>query len=224
MNPEKNDSEKIDIIDHQIRRMSKMRDYPTGDDGEWLRIARQFAPCARCGMTFQHHAPEADCRAFLGDRLSDAISQLMEDCTRVPACAELKAALISRTPDTEPTWRREVPSSRGPASYAWNAFIAENEAIMVRAQQNEKDRDEKDKQVREYLHIRDFMDVDFPQRWWAERQLGFPLEPIQNQDVDDWLHNLAPGDKPGIVAKSARSTRAGESLPDMGFVRPGVGR
>ena len=215
-------NEPVDIITHQIRRMSKMRDYPTGDDGEWLRIARQFAPCARCGMTFQHHGPEADCRTFVGDRLSDAISQLMEDCPRVPSCAELKAALISRTPDMEPPWRREAPPITRPNT--WNTFAAENEAIMVRARQNEKDQTEKDKQVREYLHIRDFMDVDFPQRWWAERQLDFALEPIQNQDVDDWLHNLAPGDKPGVVVKSARSMRAGESLPDMGFVRPGVGR
>ena len=95
---------------------------------------------------------------------------------------------------------------------------------MVRARQNEKDQTEKDKQVREYLHIRDFMDVDFPQRWWAERQLDFALEPIQNQDVDEWLHGLALDEKPGVVSKSQRSQRAGDSLPDMGFERPGARR
>jgi len=186
-----------DVYAFQVRRMRSMKGYPKGEDDELIRVARQYAP------------------AILS--MCDAVSQLIEECSTCPSCADLKAALLARKPDESPEWLR---GPRPAGAGDWNSFCATNERIMENARKKENEQTIKDKAVRDYLHIRDFSHIDFPQRWWAERELGYPLEPVQNSDVEHWLASLSPSESPMVVLADKRQ-RVGESLGDMGFERPG---
>jgi hypothetical protein len=200
----------IDPFAHQIRRMSPMRDYPTGDDGEWIEIARKFSPCGACGFSFLIHSPSSDCQTFTADHLSNAVSQLIEECIKVPSCAELKAALVARIPDREPAWAKEPPPQRSGES-AWQTFAKQNEAIMVRAREAEKERAEKDRRVKELLGIHDFMVVDWPQRFWAARELGYPMTALQDEEINQWLSVTREPRK--VIG--ARGSNAATEVPAM---------
>jgi hypothetical protein len=187
-----------DIFAHQVRRMSRMRGYPTGDDGEWIAIARKYAANSTLA-------------------LAEAVSRLIEDAKTFPSCAELREAIVSRLPAQEPSWaRRPAPAAD---AEAWKRFAAGNELVMSNARAKEAADRLKNEQVRKYLHIGNFMDVGFPQRWWAEGQLGYQLSHTRHAEAEEWYLALAPGADPRVVVRPGQ--RSGESLADMGFARKG---
>lgn len=157
-----------DVYTFQVRRMRHMKAYPKNEDTEWIEIARKYAPSTLA--------------------LCDAISQLIEECPACPSCAELKTALIARKPDPEPEWRHTPQPA--PEQSAYTRFFQENEQIMERARQKERETKEKDQRVKQLLGIHDFLVVSWPQRFWAERELGYPVTASQNQEINDWLNNL----------------------------------
>jgi hypothetical protein len=177
------DRSEEDVYAFQVRRMRHMKGYPRDSDQEWIDIARKYTASVLA--------------------LGDAISQLIEECLSCPSCAELRTALIARRPDPEPEWKH-APQSQ-PKESALAKFFEENDQIMVHARQKERETQEKDRRVKELLGIHDFMVVCWPQRFWAERELGYAVTAKQVEEIEDWLSVLTHA--PNVVIGKAQRDR-----------------
>jgi hypothetical protein len=111
-------------------------------------------------------------------------------------------------PDPMDRWKREeTPAARfaGEQKPVWLAWAGENDTIMERARVAEKARDEKDQRVREFFGIHDFNALPWPQRWFAERELGYRLNSTQTDELNSWLSVVT---EPHVVRKPGPEVRA----------------